>query len=71
MSNQNEMEVKGKKRGFEDCAFTIATVLCIVPIIVGVLIVTLTDDAGSIHRWWPFSWMFFMFAWSACESYSQ
>ena len=20
----------------------------------------------SIHRWWPFSWIFFMFAWSAC-----
>jgi len=64
-----EVETKCKKRNFEDTVFTVATVLCLVPIVLGVLIGALFEDTGqmNIHRWWPFSWMFFMFAWSACE----
>ena len=78
-----EVENKNEKWGFEDYAFTIATVLFFVLPIIGLvfanysietieenLLLALDEDAiglANIHRWWPFSWMSFMFAWSACE----
>jgi len=67
--NINEVENKSEKWNFEDYAFTLATVLFLAPIILGVLTAALLDNDGQmiIHRWWPFSWMFFMFAWAACE----
>ena len=71
-----------EKWDFEDYAFTIATVLFFaLPIarlvfanysietIEENLLLALDEDAiglANIHRWWPFSWMFFMFAWVAC-----
>ena len=68
--NDLNKEVKNEKWDFEDYAFTIATFLCVVPIALGILIAIIRtpDEIGftSIHRWWPFSWMSFMFAWSAC-----
>jgi len=64
---------KKEKWEFEDYAFTIATVLCVTPIILGIFIASTGPeiapeevDYTSIHRWWPFSWISFMFAWSAC-----
>jgi len=72
--NNIEDENKDEKWDFEDYAFTVATVLCVVPIVLGILIAVgdsylgAADEIsfGSIHRWWPFSWMSFMFAWSIC-----
>jgi len=74
-SNNNEAENRSEKWDFEDYAFAIATVLCVVPIILGISIAIIQSPISpddiitnrfSIHRWWPFSWMSFMFAWSAC-----
>jgi len=67
--NDIENEVKDSKWDFEDYAFTIATVLFAAPMVLGILIAALVDNDASmnIHRWWPFSWMSFMFAWSACS----
>jgi len=84
MDNQSDKDVANqrKKWDFEDCVFTIATVLFLAFPIVGLVFANYSietieenlvsafdvDTIGllSIHRWWPFSWMFFMFAWSAC-----
>ncbi|MCL2372271.1 MAG: hypothetical protein FWC78_02580 [Defluviitaleaceae bacterium] len=62
------MKDKNKKWDFEDYAFTLAGVLCAVPMILGARVASLFDHAGmeGINRWWPFSWMSFMVAWSAC-----
>ncbi|MCL2367199.1 MAG: hypothetical protein FWC75_09215 [Oscillospiraceae bacterium] len=67
--NDHEAENENKKWDFEDYAFTIATVLFLAPVIIGILIAIFLDNDGqwAVHRWWPFSWMSFMFAWSACE----
>ncbi|MCL2620919.1 MAG: hypothetical protein FWD97_08320 [Defluviitaleaceae bacterium] len=79
MNKQNERETK--KWDFEDYAFTIATVLFSAFMIVGIVLVNSSETIGediqlafdgdaigltNIHRWWPFSWMLFMFAWSVC-----
>jgi len=72
--DDNKTDNEGKKWDFEDYAFTMATVLCVSFIAIGILsaigqsltIVPEDIDLQVIHRWWPFSWMFFMFAWSAC-----
>jgi len=62
---KSKEEIENKKWDFEDYAFTIATVLFAVPMIFGVFF---ADNMGlyDLHRWWPFSWMAFMLAWSVC-----
>jgi len=78
MDNPNDnKEIESEKWDFDDYAFTIAWVLFAALPIIGILIgslqaATLEDISDlntgilSIHRWWPFSWIFFMVAWSAC-----
>jgi len=80
--NDKKSENKNAKWDFEDYAFAVATVLFFALPIVGLVFVNhsietleenllLAFDSNAvgimnIHRWWPVSWMFFMFAWSAC-----
>ena len=56
-----------EKWDFEDYAFTIAGVVFAAPMIFGILINALSiESLYDTNRWWPFSWMFFMFAWAIC-----
>jgi len=64
--NKNETEEKCEKWDFEDYAFTIATVVFFAPVIIGVIFAANDLNPMNMHRFWPFSWMSFMFAWSAC-----
>jgi len=62
---------ENKKWDFEDFTFTVATVLFVAFMFIGITTAILSDFTffnriQFIHRIWPFSWMFFMFAWSTC-----
>jgi len=66
MDTQNEPKTTDEKWDFEDYAFTIAGFTFALPMIAGIFIAAIDIGLDGIHRWWPFSWMSFMFAWSAC-----
>ena len=64
--NDNKAENTNEKWDFEDYAFTIAGIIFGLPMLAGILIAVIDIGFNGIHRWWPFSWMSFMFAWSIC-----
>jgi len=64
--NKSEIEENNEKWDFEDYAFTIATVVFAAPLVLGTILAANDLNPMNIHRFWPFSWLSFMFAWSAC-----
>jgi len=67
MDKSNDIEIeKNEEWDFEDYAFTIATVLFAAFMIFGIVLAAIDIDPMNISAWWPFSWILFMFAWSAC-----
>jgi len=66
MDEPNKSNSENEKWIFEDYAFIIAAVLFGVLMLLGILLDANDIALMFISGWWPFSWMFFMFAWSAC-----